>query len=151
VNYTAIIQNGKIVPNEPVYFIDEISKWEGRDVEVIIKNLKKRSNPQNRYYWGVVVYLVKERLTELGYVRDDLRDGELPATLTRDDVHLYLKENFNRKDIVNPETGEVLGTSSVSTSSLSTEEFAGYIEQIIMWASTHLDIEIPAPTLSKMY
>lgn len=149
-NFTATVQNGKIIPTDVVYFHDELPKYEGKDVEVTIKKLNKRSNPQNRYYWGVVVYLIRERLNELGYVREDLREGELPATLNREDVHLYLKENFNRKEIVNPETGEVLGTTSASTSSLSTDEFAKYIETIIVWCSTHLDLEIPSvePLLS---
>jgi hypothetical protein len=149
-NFTATVQNGKIIPTDVVYFHDELPKYEGKDVEVTIKKLNKRSNPQNRYYWGVVVYLIRERLNELGYVREDLREGELPATLNREDVHLYLKENFNRKEIVNPETGEVLGTTSASTSSLSTDEFAKYIETIIIWCSTHLDLEIPSvePLLS---
>jgi len=149
-NFTATVQNGKIIPTDVVYFHDELPNYEGKDVEVTIKKLNKRSNPQNRYYWGVVVYLIRERLNELGYVREDLREGELPATLNREDVHLYLKENFNRKEIVNPETGEVLGTTSASTSSLSTDEFAKYIETIIVWCSTHLDLEIPSvePLLS---
>lgn len=143
-NFTATIRNGKIVPIDVVYFQDEVPKYEGKDVQIVLTKLNKRSNPQNRYYWGVVVYLVRERLNELGYVREDLRDNELPATLTREDVHIYLKENFNRKEIVNPDTGEVLGTTSASTTSLSTDEFAKYIESIITWCSTHLDLEIPS-------
>lgn len=142
-NFTATVQNGKIVPLDAVYFSDELPKYEGRDVEVVIKKLNKRSNPQNRYYWGVVVYLVRERLNSLGYVRGDLHEGALPSALTRDDVHLYLKENFNRKDIVNHETGEVLGSASSSTTDLSTDEFAQYVENIVLWASNYLDLEIP--------
>jgi hypothetical protein len=149
-NFTATVQNGKVIPVDSVYFNEELSKYEGKDVEITIKKLNKRSNPQNRYYWGVVVYLIRERLEELGYVREDLREGELPATLTREDVHLYLKENFNRRDVLNPETGEVLGVYSPSTTSLSTDEFAKYVETIITWCSTHLDLEIPSvePLLS---
>lgn len=143
-NFTATVRNGKIVPIDAVYFQDELPKYEGKDVQITVTKLNKRSNPQNRYYWGVVVYLIRERLNELGYVREDLREGELPATLTREDVHLYLKENFSRKDIVNPDTGEVLGTTSVSTTELSTDEFARYVETIITWCSTHLDLEIPS-------
>lgn len=142
-NYTALVQNGELVPIEQVYYLDEIRKLEGKEVSVELKKLKMRSNPQNRYYWGVLVYLIRERLNDLGYVKEDLHKESLPSALTRDDVHLYLRENFNRKDIVNPDTGEVLGSSSSSTTSLSTDEFSAYVETIIIWASTYLDLEIP--------
>lgn len=150
-NYTAVVRNGKLIPNEPVYFQDEIAKYEGKEIEVTIKSNRKRSNGQNRYYWGVVVYLVRERLNELGYVRSDLQEGTLPSTLTREDVHVYLRENFNRKDIVNAETGEVLGASSVSTSELSTEEFGEYLERIMSWSSMYLDLMIPPAEVQISY
>lgn len=146
--FTAKIQNGVIIPNERVLYIEEISKLEDHEVSVTIHKLKKRSNPQNRYYWGVVVYMIKSRLDDLGYVHSDLEGEAMPRKLTRNDVHNFLKEQFNRYDVVNPETGNVIGTSSRTTKKLSTIEFSQYVEHIIRWAAESLDLEIPDPTLS---
>ena len=42
-NFTATVQNGKIIPTDVVYFHDELPNYEGKDVEVTIKKLNKRS------------------------------------------------------------------------------------------------------------
>ena len=145
--YTALVRNGKIEPEHPVYYFEEIHKLNGKEVSVEIKEVSIRSTPQNRYYWGVVVYMVRERLLELGYELNDLnQDEHAPKNITRDDVHLFLKDHFNRKDLLHPETGEVLGSFSASTTDVTPKEFALYIERIIRWASQALDITIPPPT-----
>jgi hypothetical protein len=143
--FTAKIKNGKILPIERVLYWDSMPEFEGRDVEITIERITNRSNPQNRYYWGVVVYMVRERLEELGYTRSDLLEDTMGAKLTRNDVHEFLKDSFNRSDIINTETGEILGSTSRTTSKLKTKEFSEYVDHIKRWAVESLDINIPDP------
>ena len=124
-------------------YVEEIQTFENKEVIVTIEPLQKRTTPQNRYYWGVVVYMITQRLNELGYMKSDLTERTLIGNLTRDDVHTFLKENFNRIDIISPVNGEVIGQSSASTKESSTKEFANYLEKISQWAAETLDIVIP--------
>src|ERR1051326_6820033 len=64
---------------------------------VRIVTRKRRSLPQNAYYWGVVVDMVKDGLIDAGY------RGIFP-----DDAHELMKSKFLKKQVVSEETGEVL-------------------------------------------
>ncbi len=47
-------------------------KEEGKEIEVVVKSRQKdRSNNQNKYYWGVVVFLLSENL---GFSSDEVHD-----------------------------------------------------------------------------
>jgi hypothetical protein len=110
----------------------EIKAFPDCDVEIIIKKKGKRSTPQNRYYWGVVVYEIKERLKELGHRTD-------PET-----VHEFLKQKFNSEKVVIPETAEVIEIGRTTTE-MNKEEFNEFIERVREWASATLEIYIPDP------
>lgn len=94
----------------------------------------KRSNQQNRYYWGCVIPLVKEGLREAGY--DDIKTDE--------HAHEVLKHLFLKKEIKNNNTDEVIQLSK-STTELNKLEFNEFIEEVAMWASSYLSIVIPEP------
>lgn len=149
---TAQVRNGKLYPDDLTYFKANIQDFEGKAVRVeISKAGKTRTNPQNSYYFGVVVKLIRDRLIELGYTKGDLSGG-FAQNLTLEDVHEFLKANFNRMSVlVNKETGLHLGTYEGSTKDLPTEEFSDYIERISIWASTYLDLEIPEPDIKVGY
>jgi hypothetical protein len=101
---------------------------------VSIESGKNRTNPQNRYYWGCCLTLVKEGLQDIGY----------REVRTNEDAHEVLKYLFLKKLIPNEETGEVIEILGTTTK-LSTTEFNEYIERIIQWASEYLNIQIPLP------
>ena len=52
IHVTAKVTDGSLVPHEDLQFRNELRKLEGHDVEIIIRSVRIRSNPQNRYYWG---------------------------------------------------------------------------------------------------
>lgn len=90
---------------------------------------KSRSNPQNRYYWSVVIGTISE---ETGY--------------TPSEVHEIIKHKFltevrllNRKDKV------VELKVSGSTANLDTKQFEELMSQIRIWASSELSIFVPEP------
>ena len=94
------------------------------------KKRNKRSNEQNKYYWGVVVPLVKQGLTELGNLVD------LEST------HDFIKSEFNYKEIVNKDTGEVKKIPN-STTQLTKSEFSEMIERVKQWSAEWCNIYIP--------
>lgn len=103
-------------------------------VKVSVKPFKSnRSLDQNAYYWGVVLQTIFEFLKEAGGW-EELTDPE--------DLHELLKLKFR------PKTIKVKGTKikiGASTKSLSSAEFSAYLEQVIAWATTTLDLTIPEP------
>ena len=145
IHFTGKVSNGRIVPDDPIMVNDDLNKLHNKDVEITIRKTKTRSNPQNRYYWGVVVYLIKERFKELGYTRTDIQQEHVSSPITRDDVHTFLRENFLRDDWIVRDTGVVIGTVAKSTTELSTDEFVIYLENVRNWAAETLDIDIPDP------
>lgn len=94
------------------------------------KKRSKRSNQQNKYYWCVVVPLVKQGLTELGHLIDLER------------THEFIKGEFNYKEIVNEKTGEVKRLPN-STTELTKTEFSDMIEQVKIWSAEWCGIYIP--------
>jgi hypothetical protein len=95
----------------------------------------KRSNPQNRYYWGIVIKEITIRLRELGH-----------TWVSDEDVHELMKLKFNYEHIVG-EGGEVMELPK-STATLTKTQFAEYVEKIRMWAADFLGINIPGPNQS---
>jgi len=98
----------------------------------IEKRRSKRSNEQNKYYWGVVVSLMMQGLIDIGYVMDE------------ETTHDFIKTEFNYKILVNEETGETKKIP-ISTSNLTKTEFSEMIEKIKIFASEWLGVYIPDP------
>lgn len=107
-------------------------KW-----KVDINSAQQRSNPQNRYYFGLVVPLVQNGILNLG------------TELTREETHEFLKARFNSSEVVNKETGEYVQVPR-STTMLSKEKFSEYIEQIQIFAAEFLQVIIPDPGQQMM-
>jgi hypothetical protein len=80
-NYVGAVTNGKLVLSDfnKSKMATEIEDFEGKNVEISIKKLPRRSTQQNAYYWGVVVSMVGAALRELGH------------RLSNDEVHDLLK------------------------------------------------------------
>ena len=149
-NFIAKIRDGRIIPEEPLVVNDKLKSFHEKDVDISIKKTNSRSNPQNRYYWGVIVHMIKERFQELGYTRTDINDHEVSTPLTRDDVHLFLRNEFLRDDLVSADA-EIIGTLAKSTKDLSTDEFVKYLDNVRNWAADALEIQIPDPEVKIMY
>lgn len=107
------------------------------DVVVIIKKRGKRSLPQNAYYWSCVVKEIQVRLKELGNDFD------------ADDIHEFLKQKFNKEQVVTKQ-GELLEIGKTTTD-LNKEEFSIYVDRIREWASDTLEIFIPDPNTQTAF
>lgn len=112
----------------------EVHEFAGKEIELTIRRKKKhRSDPQNRYYWGVVVEMIRAGMKEMG------------DTVTPDQVHEFLKWRFLRVSKVDENTGEVLYEYAGSTAKLKTVEFGEYIEKCCQFAAEMLGVSIPLP------
>lgn len=97
-----------------------------------IAQYNKRSDSQNRYYFGIVIPLVQEGIKHLGH------------QLTKDETHDFLKARFHSQELVNEDTSEVIHIPR-STTIMNKEAFSNYIEQIQIFASEFLNVVIPDP------
>lgn len=97
-----------------------------------ISGADKRSNPQNRYYWGLVVPMIQKGIKDMG------------TELTKEETHEFMKARFNASDLVNEDTGESVSIP-ISTTRLNKEQFGEYISKIQQFAAEFLSMEIPDP------
>ena len=114
---------------------EEMKRWywtfaTGSHVDITIKkHREKRTNLQNRYYWGTVIPILA-----LHFGHDN-----------PEDMHEDLKLKFNTiESKIDPE--KYIGGT---TTTLSTVEFfsgeTSYIERICRWASMEYGLYIPPP------
>lgn len=127
------VESGKLAQN--VAKINaEIRKHEGYFIDVTIKRKqKRRSIPENRYYFGVVIQIWKDLIYE-----------EWGETWSSEQTHEFLKSHCNFKEIVNQNTGEIIKIP-LSTAELKTFEFEEYLEKCRRLAYEFFNVQIPLP------
>jgi hypothetical protein len=98
-----------------------------RKYAIEIKQYREgRSNPQNRYYWGVVLSLLSNH-----------------TGFTPEEMHETLKQKFLFTFKPLP-TGEEIKIPG-STADLDTAQFEEYLEHVKRFAIQELDVLIPDP------
>ena len=123
------IRNGKLEnPDQVRKLFDQLKdgKW-----LMEIGQANKRSEQQNRYYFGIVVPLVQDGIANLG------------TELSKQETHEFLKGKFNYQEIIK-ETGEYIQVPR-STTILNKEGFSEYIQKIQIFAAEFLNINVPDP------
>ena len=132
--FTGSVKDNKLHIYHRAVFDSLICKLNSKEVEIIIQQKrKKRSGQQNRYYFGVIIPVIQQGLFDT--------QGEW---LNTDDVHEFLKANFNYKELVNKDTGEVIKVPKTTTES-TTIEFEEYLDIVRQFADEFLNIIIPLP------
>lgn len=104
--------------------------------ELQITSANNRSLPQNKFYWSVVVDLIKQGLNDLG------------NEFSKEEVHEFLKAKFNTTELVNEDTGEIIQVPR-STATLTTIQFSEYIEKIQRFAAEWLLIWMEYSTRNR--
>lgn len=139
VEYFGQIVNGGLEITNEKGLARDLKQFKDCEIVMIIKKRGKRSHPQNRYYWGVVIAEIRIRLRELG--------NEFDA----ETVHEFLKAKFNGEKIEIPGTGEQIEIGQTTTD-MTVEDFSEYLERVIRFANETLEIIIPeAGTQTKMF
>lgn len=135
VTITSSVVNGNLKKNRAL-IKEAVESFEGKEIEVTIQRKRKhRSNPQNAFYWGVVLPIVQEGLKDAtGEVRD------------MNSIHyqIILPLVAPKREILNKQTGEVI-TETMTSSEMTTTEFMEFILSIQQWAAEFLGVTIPDP------
>jgi hypothetical protein len=124
------IKNKKLTISNRRRLEADLQTFPDSDVVVIIKRRGKRSSPQNRYYWGVVIDSIRREFKRRGTITE-------PET-----IHEALKAKFNPEKLANKD-GEPILEIGGSTTAMNKAEFAEYLERVIMWCNESLEIDIP--------
>jgi hypothetical protein len=139
ITFNGKIKDGKMTIINRKSFDDYLNSLPDKDVLITIeKKIKKRSNHQNAYYYGVVLKIVRQGLIDQGF--DNFRNDE--------SVHELLKYRFLKVDESNPDG--LFVERIKSTTELSTSQFMDYIAEIQRWASEFLNVYIPEPNEELM-
>ena len=127
------VENGILKRNRNL-LIDAIKSFEGQNVIVTIeKAKKKRSNPQNSYYWGVLIGLTIEGIKN--------EWGEIWGI---EKTHEFLKGKFLFFERVNEITGEIVKTPKSTTENTTTEQ-ENYHTEIRMFLKEWFNVDAPLP------
>lgn len=122
-------------------FAKEIRVFSGAQVEITVrKKRKRRTSPQNRYYWGAVIPAIIQAFIDLGH--EGLQIGSSESAET---IHAFLKGKFldNGLEIADAH-GEAIKLPA-STTRCTTSEFMDYLADIQKWAAEVLGIVVPDP------
>ena len=129
--YFGKVDDGKLTIFQRNDMVSGLQNLGSGFVEIIIRLAGKRSSPQNRYYWGAMLPIVKEGLKGVG------------IEMSKEQSHELLKYKFLKREFVTSD-GDIL-QSIGSTTELSTKEFNEYIESIQIWSAEYLNVNIPDP------
>lgn len=132
--FTVGTAGGRIPAETMQSVINVLQSFPGRRMKISLGFVrKKRSDPQNRFYWGVVVPIVTQMFVEYG--------NEVDA----EDVHRFLKGKVGgmTKPIVDRDGAVVTFVVDTSTK-LTTYEWEVWMEKIRAWAAS-IDLFLPYP------
>jgi len=130
------VRNGKFIADDTSVFNAAFRCHEGKRVFFEPKRWRKRrTDPQNDYYWGVVVQLAGEALGYDPKISED-----------KDAVHEILKWHCNfEMRTAGRGADKKQVQAPLSTADLSTADFEAYCERCRNWAARELNIYIPLP------
>jgi len=127
------VSQGKFLRNRTT-ILNAIKSFENSDVILTLeKPKKKRSNAQNRYYYGMLIPLMQQGAKDLF--------GEVWSATK---AHEHLKAKFLFHESVNIKTGEIIQTPK-STTENTTIEMEVYHTEIRIYLLQDFDINAPEP------
>ena len=133
IEVTTSIHNGLFKRNRNTV-LDAIKSFNGSDVVLTIDKVKKkRSNNQNRFYWGCLIPLMQKGAKDMW--------GE---SWSIDKAHKHLSKLFVFHESVNVKTGLITQTPK-STTELTTTDWEVYVTEIRIYLLENFDIEAPSP------
>jgi hypothetical protein len=92
----------------------------------------RRSNQANAYYWAAVVPAFQAFLRDQGQF------------FTKDEIHEFLKAKLlPPRELIDPKTGEVLGTLPARSSEMDSDAFARFVNDVIDWLASMFGIVVP--------
>lgn len=137
-SFTGHVKNGKVFIDNRPYFDLWMQTLENKNFNLEVWQAgKKRSSPENRYFHSVICQYIGKLLYDL--------TGEPEYLVDKEKVKDLLKIKFLSKGVVNPDTGEVIGTKVLKTSELTVQEMEEFMQNIRDWVSRDYGVVIPLP------
>jgi len=128
------IEKGKLNIAKRNDFIKAIQSFNDCSVNIIIeKQYKKRSEQENKYYWGGIIPFFRQ-----GYKDTTGQD------IDSETAHNTLKNECNYNELINTKTGEVKKIPK-STAQLTTVEFEEYLQKCREFIYEWFGIDTPLP------
>jgi hypothetical protein len=119
------VENGKLRLKDKIRFYNDLSKFEGKDIVIKIREVEVgRSIEQNALYWKWVDIISKE----LGYHQQEM--------------NMLIKYKFLKRETIN-EHGYVT-IDLKSTATLTKEEFSKLMNEVLFWANDTFNINLPS-------
>ena len=114
------------------YFLELLGIDNYCDVEIcFVRSEDKKSNPQLRYFFGVVLPIIKQAFEEM--------QGE---TYSKDDIVTLLKDMYFYEEIYSP-LSETSIKVPMSLEHAKKSEVAEFIDKCVNFAKDILEVEIP--------
>ncbi|NID09411.1 hypothetical protein [Fibrivirga algicola] len=127
------VTKGKLSIVERAQFLDSLGNWQDCEVELIVKKIEPhRSNPANRYYWGVVVKIARQVI-----------NLELGEYYSRDKIHEMLKAECNTVEH-DTQSGRMVMVVR-DTHDMPHSEFCEYVERCRFWLLNFWGADTPDP------
>lgn len=142
-DFTAIELEGSGLFRRALYY------WEGVELEVRVRKLsRKRSDAQNRYWWGVLIQAVVKYAKE--------RRGE---TITPQEAHLWVVTKIlkSKVEVLHIMDCDVISIKTKSTSEMTTTEFSNAVDEVRLYfdnpelGDENPNWPIPLPTKFNLY
>jgi len=113
--------------------LNRLRRLEGPHRISVVQYRPRRSDRQNHYYWPCFIKPFADFLRDQG------------EQVTDQHAHDLLKNKFLQREAVNPETGEIIGTYTESTTQLDTAQFNEYLDRVSYWLHDMFGIVVPDP------
>lgn len=127
------VVNGVVTRNRKI-LKETIGQFNDKEITITIeKKKKKRSTLQNSFYWGVVIQIFQAAIYEQWGEKHSINE-----------VHEFLKQNLHFSEKVNESTGEIIRLAK-STTTDSTTDFMGYLEEISKFGKEWFNVDVPEP------
>ncbi len=127
------VKNGKLQPSTTKDILHILSGLEGKRVVITIDKLSTKRSLQQNAYLHLLFTILTESLNDLG------------NNFTMLEVKELMKAKFALIDVVNEESGEVLGKRIKHTSEMTKTQLNEFFESIIRWAA-EMNIILPYPS-----
>lgn len=127
------VVNGKFKRNINL-IVDAVQSFEGKDcIFIIDKPKKQRSNPQNRYLWGLLYPIARQAIKDAW--------GEVWSI---DKTHDFFKSMFLFTEKVNEETGSIIKLPKSTTENTTTDQ-EDYHSEIRGFLLEWFNVDCPLP------
>lgn len=117
------IKNLKIDLLDEERFIEDLLKFEGKNIVILIsENKDYRTNSQNKLWWKYMEIMGGE----LGYIKNEMHDIAKLKFLERERIENGVKIKYLK-----------------STTSLTKKEFKDLVDAVVIWAASTFSINLP--------